>query len=248
MKTDPRVKLLIIVLLTTLAVLAKDVAYLSVIVFAALIVTLCLKVDILSAFKRIRHFVWLLIFIAIVQSLTIKGGTVLLHIGNLNLLTTRGIQFALEFILRMSIIVLAGLIATTAEGREMTEGLLLMRMPYELAFMSSIALRFLPVLREEFSSRMNAISMRGIDIKKLGLIKKIKVYAYLISPTVSGCIIRSGELSKSLLSRGFRAEKKRTMLKEFKMSAQDWAIVIVALLLTACYLAAMYVHGTIVAF
>lgn len=171
MKTDPRVKLLMIVLLTTLAVLAKDIGYLAIVVAFALILDLCFRIDILNAFKRIKHLISLLVFIAIVQSLTVKGGTVLIHVKNVNLLTTRGIQFSLEFILRMSIIIFAGLIASTTDGREMTDGLLKMHMPYELAFMSSIALRFLPVFREEFSSRMNAISMRGVDIKKLRLKK-----------------------------------------------------------------------------
>jgi energy-coupling factor transport system permease protein len=248
MKTDPRVKLLVIVLLTTLAVLAKDVIYLAVVVLAALLINILLKTDLASAFKRLRHFLWLLLFIALVQSLTIKGGTVLLHIGGANLLTTRGIQFAVEFILRMGVIVFAGLIATTTDGREMTDGLLKMHMPYELAFMSGIALRFLPVFREEFSARLNAISMRGIDLKKIGLFKKLKLYAYLISPTVSGCIIRSGELAKSMQSRGFRANKKRTMLRELKMTAKDWTIIAVSLILTACYLCAMYIHGTLVRF
>lgn len=246
MKIDPRVKLLTIVLLTTLAVLAKDIAYLAIVVFVALIVDLLLKIDILSAFKRLRYFIWLLIFIAVVQSLTIKGGTVLAHIGNVNLLTTRGIEFAVEFILRMSVIVLAGLIATTADGREMTDGLLKMHLPYELAFMSSIALRFIPVFREEFSARLNAISMRGIDIKRLGLIKKLKVYGYLISPTVSGCILRSEELAKSMSSRGFRAEKKRTMLRELKMTALDWFLVVLAVSSATAYLTLMYLYGTLV--
>lgn len=235
-----------IVLLTTLAVLAKDVAYLAIIAGIALIVDLCFKIDMLTAIKRLRRFLWLLLFIGIVQSLTIKGGTVLLHVGSVNLLTTRGIQFALEFILRMSIIVFAGLIAATADGREMTDGLLMLHMPYELAFMSAVALRFIPVFKEEFSSRINAISMRGIDLKKITLIKKLKVYGYLIAPTVSGCVLRSDELAKSMRSRGFRAAKKRTMLRELKMTSLDWILVVLCLLTATVYLAFMYICGTLV--
>lgn len=232
-----------IVLLTTLAVLAKDIAYLAIIVGIALIVDLCLKIDVLTAFKRLKHFLWLLIFIGIVQSLTIKGGTVLLHVGSVNLLTTRGIQFALEFILRMSVIVFAGLIASTTDGREMADGLVMMHMPYELAFMSSIAIKFIPVFREEFSNRMYAISMRGIDLKKIGLIKKLRVYGYLIAPTVSGCVLRSEELAKSMQSRGFRAAKKRTMLRNLKMTSLDWLLVVLCLLTAAAYLTFMYIYG-----
>lgn len=246
MKTDPRVRLLIIVVLTTLAVLATDIAYLAIVVLVALIADLCYKVNILSAVKRLKHFLWLLLFIAIVQSLTVKGGEVLVGIGSVRLISTRGLLFAAEFILRMSVIVFAGLIAAASDGREMTDGLLKMHMPYELAFMSSIALRFIPVFRDEFSARLNAITMRGIDIKKLNLFRKLKVYGYLISPTVSGCIIRSEELSKSLNSRGFRAEKKRTTLRNLKMTAFDWIVVALTVISSSAYLTAMYLFGSIV--
>ncbi len=133
-KIDPRVKLLFIVLLTTLAVLAKDVIYLGIILLVSISINLCLKTELLMAIKRLRHFLGVLLFIAIVQSLTIKGGTVLIPIGNIALLSTKGLQFSLEFILRMSIILLSGLIAASTEGREMIDGLLKLKIPYEARF------------------------------------------------------------------------------------------------------------------
>lgn len=248
MKTDPRVKLLIIVLLTTAAVLAKDAAYLAIVTGIALIADLCFKVDVLNAFKRLKGFLWLLLFISIVQSLTVKGGTVLIAVGSVNLMTTRGIQFAIEFILRMSVIVFAGLIASSSDGREMTDGLLRLHMPYELAFMSGIALKYLPVYREEFSARLNALAMRGIEIKRLSLSRKLKVYSYLVAPTVTGCILRSEELARAMTARGFRAEKKRTMLRVLKMSAADWTLTVAALGAAAAFFACMYKYGVLVTF
>jgi len=243
MKLDPRARLLVIVLLTTLAVLAKDIGYLSIVAFAALAVSLVMKLDILSAVKRLRHFLSLLIFIALVQSLTVKGGEVIAHLGNVNLLTTRGIGFALEFVLRMSVILLAGLIASAAEGREMTDGLLKLRMPYELAFMSAIALRYLPVFRDEFANRLNAIALRGIDIKRLSLTKKLKVYSYLITPAILGSMLKSEELARAMYARGFGAEKIRTMLRDLRLTTRDWIVMITGVVLTAAYLIAMYTFG-----
>lgn len=248
MRIDPRVKLFYIVVLTTLAVLAKDILYLSIVVVAGIIIDLALKVQFLDALRRIRHFLWLLLFIGIVQSLTVKGGTVLINIGKVNFLTTKGIQYALEFIMRMSVIILSGLIASSTDGREMADGLLKLKMPYELVFMSGIALRFLPVFREEFSVRINAIAMRGINIKKLPLLKKIKVYSYLVSPTIASCFIRSAELSRSMISRGFRAAKSRTMYRELKLTMRDWCLTALALLAAAAYLYCMYRFGTLIGF
>lgn len=248
MRTDPRVRLLLIVLLTTLAVLALDVAYLGAVVAAGLIADICFKVNLKDAVKRLKHFLWLLVFITVVQSLTVKGGTPLVYIGGVNLITTRGLQYSLEFILRMSVIIQAGLIAATADGREMADGMLKLHVPYELVFMSGIALRFIPIFRDEFNSRLNAITMRGIDIKKLPLSSKLKLYSYLISPTVTGCILRSEELARSMTARGFRAEKKRTMYRELKMTAADWCLTVFSVSAAAGYLYVMYRFGIMVSF
>lgn len=248
MKTDPRVKLLLIVLLTTLAVLAKDVAWLGIVTGAALLVDILYGIDVFSAVRRLKHFLWILVFIALVQSLTIKGGKVLIHINDVNLLTVTGLRFAAEFILRMAVIVFAGLIAASADGREMADGLQKLGVPYVLTFMSSVAVRYIPVFREEFAARMNAIAMRGIDIKRLRIWKKMKVYAYLISPTVSGCILRSVDLARSMENRGFRADRKRTMYRELKMKPLDWVIAAVAIASASAYTFCMYYFGPLVVF
>lgn len=245
-KIDPRVKILFIVILTSLAVLAKDVVYLSIVLFFAIIINLCLRVDLIQGIKRIRHFFSIIIFITIVQSLTVKGGITLINIENVNILTTKGMFFALEFLLRMMIIVFSGTISFSTDGREMADGLLKLHLPYEFVFMSSITLRFLPIFREEFSSRINAISIRGINIKKLKLMKKIKLYSYLIAPTITGCIIRSEDLAISAHSRGFRADRHRTMYREFKMGIVDWFLIVVALALCGAFLFFNYYYGAII--
>ncbi len=243
---DPRVKILLIVLLTTLAVLAKDIMYLGIVVILSIIADCCFKADIISLFKRLKHFFWLVIFISIVQSLSIKGGESLIYIKDVVLLSTRGIQFAVEFIFRMSIIVFAGGIATTSEGQEFMDGLLKMRLPYEFVFMATIALRYLPLFREEFTSRLNAIYIRGINIKKLKFSKKLKIYGAIIAPTVAGSVLKSQELSKSIEARGFRAMKKRTMLRYIKFNLCDYVICLFAILSFLVYLGLMYSYGQIV--
>ncbi len=245
MKLDPRSRLLLIVLLTTLAVLSEDVGNLMIVAGAAIGAGILCRISFLDAAKRLKHFLSLILFIAVVQSLTVKGGDILVHIGKVQLLTSRGIGFALEFVLRMSVILMAGLIASTAEGSEMTDGLLKLRMPYELAFMSAIALRYLPVFRDEFANRIKAIALRGIDIKKLSLWTKLKLYGYLITPAILGAMQKSEELARALNARGFRAFKKRTMLRELKLSYKDWIVMITALVFTAVFLIRMYTCGAL---
>jgi energy-coupling factor transport system permease protein len=246
MKRDPRVKLIYILLLTTLAILAKDVIYISAIVLVTIIVNICLGTNILRAIKRISFYVSFIVFITLVQSLTVKGGTPLIYIGSFVFVSTTGIIFALEFLLRMLVIILSGIIATSTDGREMADGMQKMGVPYEFVFMSGIALRFFPIFSDEFRARLNAITMRGINIKKLPFRKKIRLYGYLMSPTISGCVLRSEQLSISVEARGFRALQHRTMYRELKMGLYDWLFLALGIVFGAGFLFVNYYIGSFI--
>ncbi len=245
MRLDPRVKLVAILLFSTLAVLAKDVIYLSVAVFLVIVFNALLKNNPVPSLKRIKGLLSLLIFISILQSIFIKGGKPLIYIKSFTLLSTKGLLYGAEFLLRMIIIIFSGLIAMSSSGREMVDGMIKLHIPYELAFMTTISINFLPALKNEFTTRLNAITLRGIEIKKLSLGKKIKLFSYLLSPVLSGCILKSKDLSLALLSKAYGADKKRTMLRELKLTFIDWLVIIVLLLTSGVYLYFMYTLGGI---
>lgn len=246
MRLDPRVRLYFVILLTTLAVLAKDAAYLSAAVLAAMLINLILRINILSVLKKIKGLLTLIIFISIVQSIFVKGGLPLVYIKNFTLLSTKGLLYGAEFLLRMSVLILAGLIAASGDSREMADGLIKLKIPYELAFMTVIAINYLPALKNEFSTRLNAITLRGIEIKKLSAAKKIKLYSYLFSPVLAGSILKSRALASALAARAFGAEKKRTMYRKLKLTFFDWSAIIVATAFGAAYLYFMYTFGGII--
>jgi len=245
MRIDPRIKLLIILSLTTLSVLSKDIVYLAVVAIITIIIDILLRINIISSVKRIKYLISLIIFISLMQSLTIKGGAVLVHIGSVRIISLKGLIFGAEFALRMSIIIFASLIASTSEGNEMTDALIKLKIPYEIAFMVMITIRFLPMFGDEFRNRLNAVVMRGINIKKLKFNKKIQLYSYIMSSTLSGSVIKSRELAKSIESRGFRAYRKRTILRELHLIPSDNIIGVTTLLITAAFLIFMYTKGEI---
>ena len=245
-KLDARTKLLLVIIVTTLAILATDLVYLAIVVAVTLLIDILVRADMNKIFMRIWRLFTVIVFISLVQSLTIKGGKPLIYIGSTILLSTKGLIYAGEFLLRMSVIILAGTIMSTCKEQEILDGLLKMHLPYELVFMTSISLRFLPTFRQEFSSRLNAIEIRGISIKRLALIKKIKLYSYLIAPTISGSMIRSKQIAMSMQSKAFRAYRSRTMLADPILTVFDYFVIIVSMLAMALYLYFMYTLGEII--
>ncbi|HHT83718.1 MAG: energy-coupling factor transporter transmembrane component T family protein [Christensenellales bacterium] len=245
MKINPITRLVLIAVLSTLCVLALDLFYLAVVFFAAFAVNMLLKINILHMLKRLRFLISLIIFVTLLQSLAVKGGRVIVGIGKVHILTVTGLIKGGEFALRMGTVVLSSMIALSAEGREMTDALIQLKLPYEFAFMTNIALRFIPVFREEFINRLNALAMRGIDIKKLAFKKKIKAYSYIISPAVSGSIIKSRQLAAAMEAKAFGAYNKRTMLRELKLNFIDYFVIIMAAASLVAFLCIMYIKGAV---
>lgn len=246
MRLDPRTKLLIIIVMTSLAIFAKDLVYLAIIFILILLFNLMMKTKVINAVKRLKHLISLIVFIALMQSLTVKEGIPLIIIGKINLITSGGLINGAEFALRMAIIIFASLIASTEEGRGMIDALISVKIPYELAFMVSVSIRFIPVFSEEFKSRLNAIRMRGIEIKRLSIIRKLKLYTYLLSPTIYSAVLKSRLLAKSMEARGFRAYPQRTALRVLRLKVADFVVIMILAATLALFIFASCTLGGIV--
>lgn len=229
-KVDPRTTMLFIVLTSTLSVLAANVYWLLLVFVLCLALNLIFGLNPLVTLYRMRRLVSMIIFIAFFQSLATSGGRPLITLLGVNVITSRGLVDSLSFVLRMGIIMLAVMLGTKHDSRDMIDGLLKLKIPYELAFMTAIALKFIPLFGQEFADRLKAVSLRGINIKKLRLPKKIKLYSYILVPAISGSIIKSRDIASSMETRGFRAYPERTSLKELKLNAIDYMAMSFALI------------------
>jgi energy-coupling factor transport system permease protein len=174
---------------------------------------------------RLKKLIKIIIIIAIVQSLLTRSGNPILKIGNYTLLTDYGVLKSLEFIMRLSIIIISAAIITTSSSREIIQGLIQWHCPYEIAFMVSVAIRFLPIFKEEMTDMITAIQLRGIDFYKVKLNKKIVVYKYILIPITINSVIKAKELSAAMEMRGFRAYPKRTSYIVLKMNAYDYVTI-----------------------
>lgn len=222
---DPRTKLIIVLCLSTLAIFIKDILFLGGVLLITIIISLFFRIDIPRVLRGTRRLLYVILAIAIIQSIFSTGGQVLIGVGKLTILTTAGLQKGLEFIIRIIIIILSATIITTSNSREIIQGLVQWGLPYEIAFMVSIGIRFLPILTREIKDSMVAIQLRGIEIEKIPLKKRLYIYSYLFTPILVSTIIRAQKLSMSVEMRGFRAYEQRTSYMVLKMSYIDYLII-----------------------
>ncbi|HMA59668.1 MAG TPA: energy-coupling factor transporter transmembrane component T [Halanaerobiales bacterium] len=231
MKIDPRTKLVMVFSLSTLAVFVVDILLLSIVLIISIIVSNFFKED-WGFLNRACKFIVLLVGIAFLQSIFSPSGEILFAIKDFTLLTTGGLAKGIRVILRMLVIIISATIMKGSSPREIIQGLIQWKVPYEIAFMVSLAIRFIPILGQEAKDAFTAIQLRGIEIDKLSLTKRFKVYSYMFMPVLSGVIHRAKELSTSLEARAFRAYPERTSYIKLELSKNDLLIMSASIVFT----------------
>jgi len=161
----------------------------------------------------------------VIQSIFSPSGKVLLQWGNFEIITAGGILKGLRFLTLMTIIIIAANIMITVNNREMIQGLIQLKIPYELAFMVSIAIRFLPMFADEIKQILIAIQLRGIEINKISLFKKVKILLYIFLPLIAGMILKAQRLSMAMETRAFRAYSERTSFFVLEMKKNDYFLI-----------------------
>ncbi|NLJ58325.1 MAG: energy-coupling factor transporter transmembrane protein EcfT [Tissierellia bacterium] len=232
---DPRTKLLIVLILSSLGIIYNKVTTLLFLLILAILIAIMCKSNLKSVFFRIKKLLYLLILISLFQSLLTKEGNPILTIASINILTDYGILRSLEFILRMGIIIVSAAIITTSSSRKIIQALIQLKVPYEIAFMVSIAIRFLPIFKEEMTDMLIALQLRGIDFKKIKMKEKIYIYKYIFLPITTNSIMKAKELAAAMEMRAFRAYPTRTSYMLLKMDTRDYlfiALSIVVLFIT----------------
>lgn len=134
------------------------------------------------------------------------------------------------------VVVLTLLVRTTAptalaEGIErLLEPLRRRGLPvHEAVLMFSIALRFIPLLLEEFRGIFRAQTARGGGLARRGVWSKLASLPALMVPLFVLSVLRAQSLAEAMESRCYQGAQGRTPLVVRPWKASDWAVGAVAL-------------------
>lgn len=230
-KLDPRTKFIIVLCFSTLAVGTNNILVLLFIALLSFIVAKLFKVDLSRSFRKIKGLLKILILLALVQSI-FSPGEALLYIGDFKILTINGIEKAAQFLLRMFIVIISVTIISTSTFREIIQGLVQWKLPYDIAFMVALGIRFLPMIRDEIQDSLIAIQLRGVDLKNIPIKERINIYSYIFTPILIETIIKAERLSAAIEMRAFRAYDSRTSYLQLRLNKLDYLIMILSLSLT----------------
>jgi len=132
---------------------------------------------------------------------------------------------ALIFAEKFLVMILSSVIFTmTTSARDLLLSLVKVRVPYVFAFMLTIAIRFIPIVFKEINNVINAQKARAHEFV-FSLIKPVatvKSFVPVIIPVFMMLLKRSFELSLSISSRGFGAQKKITYPERLKFGFNEF--------------------------
>ena len=242
---DPRVNLLLLLVISTAALLARMPIALCLLLLLTLLILLAGRVAPVVIWVKLRGLLGLVVMLFLLQCLFTRSGEPLVTVSGFTLVTDYGFQSAVLVCLRLLIVILSALVVIAHEPRDYLLALTQMKVPYDIAFMVLAALRFLPMLREEAKDVLCAAQMRGLKLKKTSLKNRFRAYISIVIPVVAGAIHRSEQLSIAMEARGFRAFPIRTSMRRLHMRTADWVcIAVFCLMIAAIFITAWVVSGS----
>ena len=153
---------------------------------------------------------------------------------------------ALLLILRFTILMsLFSVFFQTTLPEDLSQGLLLLRVPYSIAFALSLAFRFVPTMARETENIVQAQQSRGHQFNKGGIVQKIRNFFPLIIPLIMGSIRRAFHVAEALETRCFGITTHPQYYFPLRMKKRDWIVMAVVILATGAGIALQVIenHG-----
>jgi energy-coupling factor transport system permease protein len=110
--------------------------------------------------------------------------------------------------------------------------LTLVRVPVdELAMLVTLALTFLPLIREQVRTVIDAQLARGTDLWHGPLETRFRAIISLYNPLISANLRRAGELATAMEARGYRVGSPRSHLREQRFALADYVLMALTVML-----------------
>ncbi len=213
-RLDPRVKLLISAEFFAISLSSSLIIQLAVVIVA--------MISVAAVSRILRRVARTLVFSA--------GFSAFIFV--VNLIAQQSVLASATYSIRfLAIIVSSSLFFITTSPDELEQVMKWMRLPRDIVFAFTTAVRFIPVMMLDAIQIMDAQKSRGLEIEKGNPIRRARKMVPVLIPLVVNSVIRSGELAEAMESRAYGAVPKPTSLYTHTSSLKDRLVAVVSLIL-----------------
>ena len=240
-RLDPRAKLIALFIIIFAIFIPHNWYVYGIIALAIIVALILTKIGIKMILQSFKPMVFMMLFLFVVNVLTIKTGDVLFTIGKVEIYYDAVFNTLYTIVRLLLMICVTTLLTATTKPLDLTLGIEWLLKPFELvklptheiAMMVSIALRFIPTIIEETQRIMNAQKSRGVDFENGSLSQKIVSILSLIVPLFSVAFERAYELADAMEARAYVPGAKRTRYHVLKFRFIDFVYILICLLILA---------------
>jgi len=236
-RTDPRIKMVSMVLLIVFIFMAGNTWSMLFATLAIGLILLVSRVPFKLYLKNMKAILPVLIFTAIIN-MFYGSGEALVSFWIFTI-TYDGIYRAVFMALRIALLIfLSSTLTYTTTPNDLTDAIESLLSPlkfiglksavHTLAMMMTIALRFIPTLIEEAEKIMNAQKARGADLESGGLIDRVKALIPILIPLLISSVRRAYELAEAMECRCYNGGEGKTRMKQMKLSVLDFVMLFVS--------------------
>ena len=235
-RLDPRTKILVLVIMMS-AIFSKTNSFnlLAISVFV-LICFFTVRISYSTIINSIKATWFMLFFLLILNIFIIKKGDVLFVIPNTDIevysiavYTTLYVVWRIVLSISLSIV-----LTSTTDQLKLALGLEKLFSPLQkikipistLATMVSIALRFIPMVLDDFNRISKAQASRGLDFENGSIKTKIKSLFTLVIPLIMSLFTTADELALSMEARNYNPKVERPRYRNLTMHKRDITILI----------------------
>ncbi|MEM1537533.1 MAG: energy-coupling factor transporter transmembrane component T [Candidatus Nezhaarchaeales archaeon] len=213
-KLDPRSKILLVFSLSVVAFILRG-QMLPSFLLLVLVITLTAAAKALTEWlKAVKGLAILIAIILILNWLTI------------------GLEYAISMVLLFVTLMSAfAILFLTTNPDDFTQALIKLKVPFEVAFELSMAVRFVPTLLREAQIITDAQKARGLELEKGAPWRRLRNLVPIMVPLVVNTFRRAYQVAEAMESRAFGAIKTRTFIKQLRFSVHDWLVTMCSILM-----------------
>lgn len=226
MKINLRTLLIIVIFITSLSVIYQKLF----IQISLIIVTILLLISINPSNKRfhrllhrLKNLTKIVFTLMVFQILFRSGGDIIWQWGIIKI-TSVGINYGIVSSLRLFMIILIAGLLFDIPYYDYLLALKGWKIPYEISFLVASVINFFSIFSNQFRIIIEELSLRGIDLKRIPILKRPRAYISLVFPVVARTIANARFRAISLELRAFRLYRNRTYLYENKLRWFDYVI------------------------
>jgi energy-coupling factor transport system permease protein len=244
-RLDIRVKILGFLAIIILALLFEDPLYNLGIVLVVCCIALVVKFPLKKIMALLNPLLPLLIFIMLVTGLAYApdrfhlaaNRSILWYVlpGQRLGVSLGGVMLSLTFFLRIvTMVVTSAVLTFISPLDDLIQLFQKMKLPYEISFMITTAIRFIPALERKRMLILDAQTARGANFNKKGFFNRFRARIPVMLPLIINAILMADALSMAMLNRGFGYARIRTNLRELSFTPADYWATLLILLVAGC--------------